>query len=445
MLFVDTGKLFSETLRYRDRLSERLGLTDVRTIGPDPRRAAADDPHALLWLENPDRCCAMRKVEPLLGALDGFAAWVSGRKRYQGGTRAALPLFERDAHGRIKVNPLAGWPRDRIEREFRVRDLPRHPLEAEGYASIGCVTCTDRVFPGEAPRAGRWRGRAKTECGIHSFRFHTETPPQVGEVPLMLGSVINPLYTASGFLVGILVGLTGVGGGSLMTPALVLLFGLDPRTAVGTDLLYAALTKAAGSAVHHASGTVNWRITGLLAAGSLPASLLTVTVLYLVGPANAHLTALTTAVLGVALIVTAVCVFARPLFLQVLAAVVPATVFEHRRSATIVVGVLLGVLVSISSVGAGAIGMTALVFLYADEPVVRLVGSDIAHAVPLTLVAGLGHLLLGSIDGVVLLSLLIGSVPGIMLGSKLASRVPEFVLRPALAVTLVLVGIRMLG
>jgi uncharacterized membrane protein YfcA len=258
-------------------------------------------------------------------------------------------------------------------------------------------------------------------------------------------AAIQPSFAVSGFCVGILVGLTGVGGGSLMTPLLVLLFGLDARSAVGTDLLYAALTKAAGSAVHHLSGTVNWRITGLLAAGSLPASLLTVAALYLAGPTSARLTALTTAVLGVALIVTAACVFARPLFLRLLGAVVPAAVFEHRRGATIVVGALLGVLVSISSVGAGAIGMTALVFLYADEPVVRLVGSDIAHAVPLTLVAGLGHLLLGSIDGVVLLSLLIGSVPGIMLGSRIASRVPEFVLRPALAATLMLVGIRMLA
>jgi uncharacterized protein len=261
---------------------------------------------------------------------------------------------------------------------------------------------------------------------------------------MMLG-FINPLYAASGLCVGILVGLTGVGGGSLMTPLLVLLFGLDARTAVGTDLLYAALTKAAGSAVHASSGTVNWRLTGLLAAGSLPASLLTVGALYLAGPTNRHLLAITTAVLGVALIVTAACVFARPVLLRLLGVLVPASVLEHRTVATILVGALLGVLVSISSVGAGAIGMTALVFLYADEPVVRLVGSDIAHAVPLTLVAGLGHLLLGSIDAVVLVSLLVGSVPGIILGSKLAPRVPEFVLRPALAVTLAVVGIRMLA
>lgn len=177
VLFVDTGKLFSETLRYRDRLVRRLGLTDVRTISPEPRRLAVEDPNALLWLKNPDRCCAARKVEPLLGALEGFAAWISGRKRYQGGARAALPVFESDAAGRIKVNPLAQWSRERVEREFRVRNLPRHPLEADGYASIGCVTCTDRVLAGEPPRAGRWRGADKTECGIHLTSFGRVDPP----------------------------------------------------------------------------------------------------------------------------------------------------------------------------------------------------------------------------------------------------------------------------
>ena len=261
----------------------------------------------------------------------------------------------------------------------------------------------------------------------------------------MILGVFQPAFAASGLCVGILVGLTGVGGGSLMTPLLVLLFGLDARTAVGTDLLYASLTKAAGSAVHGSAGTVDWRITGRLAAGSVPTSLLTVGVLYLVGPTSRPLSAVISGVLGVALIVTAACVFARPLLLRFLTAVVPTAIFAHRTGATIAVGALLGVLVSISSVGAGAIGMTALIFLYADAPVVRLVGSDIAHAVPLTLVAGLGHLLLGSVDGPVLLSLLIGSVPGIVLGSKFASRVPEAVLRPALAATLLAVGIRMLG
>jgi uncharacterized membrane protein YfcA len=256
---------------------------------------------------------------------------------------------------------------------------------------------------------------------------------------------INPAFTASGFAVGLLVGLTGVGGGSLMTPLLVLLFGLDARVAVGTDLIYASLTKAAGSVVHGSAGTIDWRVTGHLAAGSLPASILTIAAIYLVGPTGKHLSAIITAVLGAALIVTAICVFSRPLLLRLLRAVAPAAIFEHRTLATVLVGALLGVLVSISSVGAGAIGMTALVLLYPEVPVARLVGSDIAHAVPLTLVAGTGHWLLGSVDGAILVSLLLGSVPGIALGSLLAARVPEAVLRPALAATLAVVGIRMLS
>jgi len=262
---------------------------------------------------------------------------------------------------------------------------------------------------------------------------------------MTLLGVINPAFVASGFAVGILVGLTGVGGGSLMTPLLVLLFGLEPRAAVGTDLLYASLTKAAGSAVHGFAGTVDWRITARLAAGSLPAAVLTIVVLYALGPASKHVSSVISVVLGVSLILTAACVFARPLLLRLMQAAAPAGLFAHRVAATIAFGALLGVLVSISSVGAGAIGMTALVFLYPEAPTVRLVGSDIAHAVPLTLLAGPGHWLLGSVDGAILVSLLIGSIPGIMIASRLAARVPEFVLRPALAATLTLVGIRMLG
>jgi len=256
---------------------------------------------------------------------------------------------------------------------------------------------------------------------------------------------INPAFVASGFAVGLLVGLTGVGGGSLMTPLLVLLFGLEPRAAVGTDLLYASLTKAAGSAVHGWSGTVDWRITARLAAGSLPAAVLTITMLYMLGPTTKQISSVISLVLGISLILTAACVFARPLLVRTMRAVAPVGLFDHRVAVTIAFGALLGVLVSISSVGAGAIGMTALVLLYPETPTVRLVGSDIAHAVPLTLVAGLGHWLLGSVDGAILASLLIGSIPGIVIASRLASRVPDFVLRPALAATLALVGIRMLG
>ncbi|HEV2100387.1 MAG TPA: phosphoadenylyl-sulfate reductase [Stellaceae bacterium] len=168
VLFLDTGKLFGETLRYRDRLVDRLGLSDVRTISPDKEKLSAGDPNGMLWLGDPDACCALRKVEPLHRALAGFAAWISGRKRYHGGARAALPVLETDPHGRVKINPLAGWSRAQVVEELLRRDLPRHPLEAQGYLSIGCYTCTDRVGPGEDLRAGRWRGLSKTECGIHA-------------------------------------------------------------------------------------------------------------------------------------------------------------------------------------------------------------------------------------------------------------------------------------
>ena|ERR1700722_93156 len=255
----------------------------------------------------------------------------------------------------------------------------------------------------------------------------------------------NSAFAVSGFAVGMLVGLTGVGGGSLMTPLLILLFGLDAKVAVGTDLLYASLTKAVGSAAHGSVGTIDWRITARLATGSIPAAVLTIAALYALGPTSKHLSGIITLVLGGALILTAACVFARPLLLRLLQAAAPSGLFEHRVGATIAFGAILGVLVSISSVGAGAIGMVALVFLYPEAPTARLVGSDIAHAVPLTLVAGLGHLLFGSVDWSILFSLLVGSVPGIIIGSRLASRVPDFVLRPALAATLALVGIRMLG
>lgn len=167
ILFLDTGKLFGETLRYRDRLVALLGLRDVRTITPQPCRIRDADPEGVLWLSDPDACCDLRKAEPLQHALSGFGAWVSGRKRYHGGARSALPLFEADAQGRIKINPLAGWSKSRLDAEFARRNLPRHPLEAEGYRSIGCLTCTARVSPDEDLRAGRWRNLDKTECGIH--------------------------------------------------------------------------------------------------------------------------------------------------------------------------------------------------------------------------------------------------------------------------------------
>ena len=166
VLFIDTGKLFDATLRYRDELTARLGLRDVRTIGPAPAAVVAADSDGTLWARDPDACCDLRKVVPLAAVLSGFDAWLSGRKRYQGGARTALPTIE-IAEGKVKINPLAGWSRAEIDDTFARLDLPRHPLEAEGFLSVGCTTCTARVAPGADPRSGRWAGTAKTECGIH--------------------------------------------------------------------------------------------------------------------------------------------------------------------------------------------------------------------------------------------------------------------------------------
>ena len=170
VIFIDTAKMFAETLAYRDTLARRLGLADLRTLGPDPVRLAARDPLGERFAYDPDGCCDLRKVEPLARGLAGFDSWISGRKGFQASTRTALPRFEIDATdggGRLKVNPLADWPRDRLDAYITAHDLPRHPLEAHGFPSIGCAPCTSPVRPGEDPRAGRWRGLDKVECGIH--------------------------------------------------------------------------------------------------------------------------------------------------------------------------------------------------------------------------------------------------------------------------------------
>ena len=166
VIFLDTGRLFAETLEYRTALVARLGLTDVRSVTPDPERLQAKDPHRALWMTDPDLCCAIRKTEPLARALTGFDAWITGRKRFQSATRAGLDLFEADG-ARIKINPVAHWGAIELQNYMRRHDLPAHPLVARGYPSIGCEPCTSRVAPGEDPRAGRWRGKDKTECGIH--------------------------------------------------------------------------------------------------------------------------------------------------------------------------------------------------------------------------------------------------------------------------------------
>lgn len=254
----------------------------------------------------------------------------------------------------------------------------------------------------------------------------------------------NPLYSISGFIVGGLVGFTGVGGGSLMTPLLVLMFGVAPTTAVGTDLLYAAITKSNGALVHSLNGTIDWRITKRLAAGSVPATIATLVALAALGKSSGHAAnGLITSALGFALILTAVVILFRGWLLNYIAAHTDRLSDGQTRALTNLLGAFLGVLVSISSVGAGAIGITVLLALYPRTPTVRLVGSDIAHAVPLTFVAGVGHWLLGAVDWFLLASLLIGSLPGIAIGSYLAARIPDRFLRPVLASTLAAVGAKL--
>ncbi|WP_293875723.1 MULTISPECIES: phosphoadenylyl-sulfate reductase [unclassified Sphingomonas] len=175
VIFTNTQKMFGETLAYRDELSERLGLTDLRVFRPDPRLLAMKDATGMRWSYDPDGCCEMRKVEPLRRALAPFDAWISGRKGFQAGTRTALPRFEED-EGRLKINPLADWSKTQLDGYFEEHDLPRHPLEAQGYLSIGCAPCTSKVKPGEDPRAGRWRGWDKVECGIHVSALPGDDP-----------------------------------------------------------------------------------------------------------------------------------------------------------------------------------------------------------------------------------------------------------------------------
>ncbi|HQT44080.1 MAG TPA: phosphoadenylyl-sulfate reductase [Halothiobacillus sp.] len=167
VVFLDTLKLFPETLAYRDGLVARLGLTNIRNIRPDTKQLAAYDPDGTLWQRDVDTCCAIRKTNPLDGALEDMEAWITGRKRSQGGLRADLQLVETGPDGRITVNPLAFWSDDQIDTYFKIHSLPHHPLQAQGYASIGCATCTKRTRDGEDKRSGRWAGLDKSECGIH--------------------------------------------------------------------------------------------------------------------------------------------------------------------------------------------------------------------------------------------------------------------------------------
>lgn len=251
-------------------------------------------------------------------------------------------------------------------------------------------------------------------------------------------------YVVSGAFVGFLVGLTGVGGGSLMTPLLVLFFGLHPSTAVGTDLLFAAATKCAGTAVHSGGKSVDWRIVGRLATGSIPATVLSLGLMAWLGAASKDVSAAISYILGIALLLSAVSLLFKEKIVKAIARRHPEFGDGESRRLTIIVGFVLGILVAFSSVGAGALGTIALIILYPRLPMVRIVGSDIAHAVPLTLLAGLGHLALGTINVHLLGALLMGSIPGIILGSLLAKFAPDKLLKLCLGLILALVGAKML-
>jgi len=251
---------------------------------------------------------------------------------------------------------------------------------------------------------------------------------------------LESLYPVVGLIVGLIVGLTGVGGGSLMTPALVFLFRVPVDIAVGTDLIFASLTKIAGVTAHSAGGNIHWRIVARLGAGSLPASLATI---FLMSQLKAHgkpLDAILLPLLGASLVVTAGAVLLRKRIISAGGELFELSEQASKRFA-VLVGIVLGVMVTLTSVGAGAIGVAALMLLYPKLRGAEIVGSDLAHAIPLVTVAGLGHLQLGNIDYRLLIGLLLGSVPGIYIGSTVSSRLPEVMMRRILACVLLVMGI----
>lgn len=252
----------------------------------------------------------------------------------------------------------------------------------------------------------------------------------------------------SGLLVGVLVGLTGVGGGSLMAPILILLLGVAPATAVGTDLWFAAITKSVGGVIHHSLGQPDWRVVRLLAIGSLPASIITSLVLSNLVVLEPFKSGLIVNALGVLLLLTALATFFQNRIQRLAGgfdAVVAARYHARQPGLTIAAGVVLGILVTLTSIGAGALGAAMLMALYPIRMTAkRLVGTDIVHAVPLTIVAGTGHLIMGNVNIVLLGSLLIGSIPGIIIGSLIATRVSSGLIRPVLAIVLALSGVKML-
>ncbi len=249
-------------------------------------------------------------------------------------------------------------------------------------------------------------------------------------------------YIIAGFVVGWLVGLTGVGGGSLMTPILMMLFSIKPAVAVGTDLLYASITKSVGIFAHGKLGNIDWKIVTRLAVGSVPASIATILLLKNIDVDSTSAIKTIKYWLGIALIVTSLAVILRNRLTQWLGG---RSIISEKYVdiATVILGIVLGVLVTLTSVGAGALGVTALIALYPRKKITTIVGSDIAHAVPLTLVAGLGHATLGTIDYGLLGLLLIGSIPGIYIGSHMSSKLAEHWIRLVLAAILIYVGIKL--
>jgi uncharacterized membrane protein YfcA len=262
----------------------------------------------------------------------------------------------------------------------------------------------------------------------------------------LVHNLINFQYIVSGMLVGALVGITGVGGGSLMTPLIVFLFGFPASTAVGTDLLFASITKGGGVLVHHRNHqSVEWKIVAWLALGSLPSALVVLGLLEHFGSRNPEVTKIINFSLGTALILTALSLFFRHRLMkagQETESHAPARFAHLQVPLTVTLGIVLGSLVTLSSVGAGALGTVALLFLYPRLPTLKIVGTDLAHAIPLTAVAGLGHLHMGNVNFMLLGSLLIGSLPGIYVGSHLSAKIPERILRPVLASVLMLIGLK---
>lgn len=257
-------------------------------------------------------------------------------------------------------------------------------------------------------------------------------------------------FVFAGFAVGLVVGLTGVGGGSLMTPLLIFFFGVKPHLAIGTDLLFAAFTKMGGTVSLARARVVDWKIVGQTAAGSIPASLATLYMLQRLGPANPATQSLMTTTLGLALLLTAGATFYKVLRGKAVpTTIAPELVAQATRARhwalPVLFGAVIGTLVTLTSVGAGAIGVIVLMLLYPALPLPRIVAADIAHAVPLTLVAGLGHAAIGSVDWPLLIKLLAGSLPGIWLGSHLVHKTPDRVIRSLLSVLLAYAGVKLIS